>query len=191
MLQAIILAQREDLYPINNPIIKPVAPDVSSTTDASGLLLFSNVIYSLALFALVWTIYYFCLNYYQFDYFTKGKKTKEFANEWRGLQHMVTNYRLCWTLLILQFPLALFSYVSSFSDSILTAFIGIIFIIFFIIKIFLDMTHLYRISDYFKDFQFVPLGDQIGIMFSKFIKIFQAPKKPPEKPAGKGAPKKA
>jgi hypothetical protein len=189
MFQAIILAQREDLYPINNPTVKPVVPDVSSTTDASGLFSFNNIIYSLALFALVWTIYYFCLNYYQFDYFTKGKKTKEFANEWRGLQHMVTNYRLCWTLLALQFPLIFFYF--GINDTASSVLFGVMFLIFFIIKIFLDMTHLYRISDYFKDFQFVPLGDQIGIMFSKFIKLFQAPKKAPEKPAAKSAPKKA
>jgi hypothetical protein len=183
------LAQREDLYPINNPTIKPSVPDVSNTVDSNGFLSFGNIVYSLALFALIWTIYYFVLNYYQFNYFTFGKKTKEYANEWRGLQHMVSNYRLCWTLLVLQFPLVFFYF--GFNDTASSILFGVMFIIFFIIKILLDITHLYKLSDYFKDYQYLPVGDQILVLVNKFLKLFQAPKKAPEKPAGKGAPKKA
>ena len=181
------LAPRENLYEVPNQVIKAPIQDVSNTAD-TGFLSFGNIIYSLAMFALIWTVYYFVLNYYQFNYFTLGKKTKEYASEWRGLQHMVSNYRLCWTLLVLQFPLVFFYF--GYNDTASSALFGIMFLIFFFIKIFLDITHLYKLSDYFKDFQYIPVGEQILIVFQKFFKLFQAPKKAPEKPAGKGPPKK-
>ncbi len=184
-----ILAERENLYELPNPINKPTVPDVNNNADVSSFFSFGNIIYALALFALIWTIYYFVLNYYQFNYFTKGKKTKEYSNEWRGLQHMVSNYRLCWTLLILQFPLVFFYF--GINDTASSILFGIMFLVFFGFKIFLDVTHLYKLSDYFKDYQYLPIGEQLKVMITKFLKIFQAPKKPPEKPMGKPAPKKA
>jgi hypothetical protein len=178
------LAQRENLYETPNQNLLPVNTSNDNFALDFG---FNNVIYYLALFALIWSIYYFCLNMYQFNYFTNGKKAKEYTNEWRGLQHLVTSYRLIWTLLVLQFPL-IFFYLG-YNDAASSLLFGLLFIIFFILKILFDMTHLFKISDFFKDYQYLSVFEQVKVFFKGIFAKF-TPKKEASPKKGKDFEKK-
>jgi hypothetical protein len=177
------LAQQEELYPVPNNPIKEVPNVNSNNFDLGGVFSLNNTVYYFALFALIWTIYYFFLHQYQFKYFTSGNRAKEYANEWKGLKYLVTCYRISWTLLALQFPL-IFFYIGS-GDTLSSIVFGTLFFIFFFLKILLDMTHLFKISDYFKSYQNLPLGEQIKVFLTSLASSFQASKKPADKPSAK------
>jgi hypothetical protein len=190
------LIARENLYddpttspsnPINNtPIINQSSGDFSFS---SG---FNNFIYYLALFALIWSIYYFCINAYQYKYFSLTKKAKEYEKEWRGLDHWVANYRILWTLLVLQFPLIFFYFGAS--DPTSSFFFGIIFLFMFVLKLILDATHIFKLKDYMPTFANLPIGKQITQFFGNILKALQAPKEKKEAPKAipsKPAPPKA
>jgi hypothetical protein len=180
------MATQENLYPISQPTISPTSPIINSgseVVDVSGFSI-SNIVYYLALFALCWSIYYFATNIYQFGYYYLGKKGKEYDKEWRGLQHLVSAYRILWTLIIIQFPLVFFYLgINDFASSLL---FGVIFIIGFLFKIFLDWTFIYKLSDWTPDFQYLGFGEQLRVMFHKTIKALTPPTPKPEaKPSNK------
>lgn len=182
------MPSKENLYESPTDILPITSNDrnfLGGDLESLAFLNFNNIIYSLALFALVFSVFYFCTSFYQFKYFTLGKKGKEYNNEWRGLQHSIACYRILWTLLSLQFPL-IFFYLGLISDDGLSqVFFGIFFILFFVLKIFLDFTHINKISDLLKEYKYLSFYEQISVFFTT-IKTMITPKpKPPEKPSGK------
>lgn len=179
-----------DLY--NNPSSKPSTnmPMVQDSPALSASDGFVSLLYYLAVFAFLWSLFYFVINARQFKYYTLSKRAKEHVNEWRGLDHWVSNYRILWTLLALQFPLV-FVYLSVQANdgkgdpsSIFT--FGILFVIFFLLKIFLDATHIYKLKDFIKDYASISVGNQIKVLFGKFTKkLADSTKKPEVKPPDK------
>ncbi len=184
------LIARESLYddPIAPNPINPSSPTINNGSgDISFLDGFNNVIYYLAMFALIWSIYYFCINIFQFKYFSLTKKAKEYDKEWRGLDHYVSNYRILWTLLLIQFPL-IFFYLGN-KDPASAVFFGLVFIFMFALKIVLDATHIFKLQDYMPTFAKLPIGKQISQFFGNILKVFSKPKEKKEapKPAAKPA----
>jgi hypothetical protein len=175
---------QENLYPISQPsnITSTPANYNGSVFDATSQWSLGGTVYYLALFALAWTVYYLITNFYQYTYFMLGKRAKAYDNEWRGLQHLVTCYRLLWTLLVLQFPLVFF--YLGIGDTASSIFFGIVFIIMFLLKLFLDITFINRISDWTPSYKFLSIGNQFIIWCQKTIKLF-TPDKPAPAPAAK------
>jgi hypothetical protein len=178
------LIARENLY--DDPIPTPNYPSNDtpiinqSGGDFSFAAGFNNFVYYLAMFALIWSIYYFCVNAFQFKYFSLTKKAKEYEKEWRGLDHFVSNYRIIWTLLALQFPLIFFYFGSS--DPTSSVFFGLTFIFMFFLKLILDATHIFKLKDYMPTFANLPIGKQISQFFGNIFKSLQKPKEKKEAP---------
>ncbi|MGL4758035.1 MAG: hypothetical protein ACRCXZ_01765 [Patescibacteria group bacterium] len=184
-------------YPDTNNTPQPVNPVNAAPVDFAGNSLIVNTIYYMAFFALIWSIYYYSVNSYQFKYFTLGKRAKEHANEWRGLDHWVSNYRILWTLLALQFPLV---FVFLGKDDLASVLLfGFLFLIMFFLKLFLDATHIFKLKDYTKSFAGLSVGMQIGKIGEFFTKGLSTAastfagggvKKDDKKDDKKGPPKK-
>lgn len=181
------MPSKENLYESPTDILPTPSNDGLFGVSLEGLdfLNFSNIIYTLALFALVFSIFHFCTNFYQFKYFTLSKRAKEYNNEWRGLQHSVSCYRILWTLLVLQFPLIFFYLGLTASDGLSQGFFGVFYIIFFILKIFLDSTHINKLGDFAKAYKYLSFYEQTKVFFVTLSAILLPKPKPPEKPAVK------
>jgi hypothetical protein len=182
-----------DLYPVNcdnnqTPSSNPITNtnpsnggfDIFSifTNNSSGITsslneysYLSQVVYYIALFVLIWTIWYSVINIREFRYYSLTRRSLKNSLEFQGYEHFETAKRVLQTGFFIQIPLLVYTLISNDIGKFL--YILLIILPAFIMKILFDVSHFRLVvesknwKDNFKDYKFKGYGEQTGLYLKK------------------------
>lgn len=137
--------------------------DIFSLSNIEGVALTDTIVVYTSIFTFVWTLFYFAVSVYLFNYKSLTSESKKYKNEFDGYNNRKTAYRLILTLLCFQIPIVSYYLVALSGEPVFKILTLLIFVIpCLLIKLFLDATCVPFYTDlFFKDYKDKKVSEQL------------------------------